>query len=103
MPECWPEGLVELTPREWQVFKLTAAGHTNKMVAAKMQRSTKTIEKFKMNIFYKWNVSSNIAMIRVGLRFGVLSTDQFLASKVDEHCRHEVPMHSISKTKPKDT
>jgi DNA-binding CsgD family transcriptional regulator len=83
----------ELTPREREVFKLVAAGYQTKMVAAKMQLSNKTVEKFKMNIFYKWKVSSNVAMIRVGLRHGELTLNEFLASKVDENCGHQKPQH----------
>jgi DNA-binding NarL/FixJ family response regulator len=50
-----------LTARELQVLRLVAAGKTNKMVAAELGLSEKTIDRHVSNIFTKLDVSSRAA------------------------------------------
>jgi DNA-binding CsgD family transcriptional regulator len=50
-----------LTVRELQVLRLVAAGKTNKMVAAELGLSEKTIDRHVSNIFTKLDVSSRAA------------------------------------------
>ncbi|HEY7643470.1 MAG TPA: response regulator transcription factor, partial [Hyphomicrobiales bacterium] len=50
-----------LTARELQVLRLIAAGHTNKVVAAQLFLSEKTVDRHVSNIFTKLNVPSRAA------------------------------------------
>jgi DNA-binding CsgD family transcriptional regulator len=50
-----------LTPRELQVLRLLAAGHTNKAIAAELVLSKRTVDRHVSNIFGKLGVSSRAA------------------------------------------
>jgi DNA-binding CsgD family transcriptional regulator len=52
---------VDLTPREQQVLRLLAAGKTNKVIAAELSLSERTIDRHVSNIFNKLDVSSRAA------------------------------------------
>lgn len=72
---------------------LLCHGHSNKECAELMGCNLKTIEKHRQTVYYKWNVCSITAMIRVALRGRHMSLDYFLESKVGEDCYHERPQH----------
>ena len=50
-----------LTPRELEVLRLVAAGHTNRAIAAALVLSEKTVARHVANIFTKLNLSSRAA------------------------------------------
>ena len=50
-----------LTPRELQVLRLVAAGHTNKAIAAELVLSERTVDRHVSNTFAKLRVSSRAA------------------------------------------
>jgi len=50
-----------LTPRELQVLRLVAAGHTNKAIAAELVLSERTVDRHVSNTFAKFGVSSRAA------------------------------------------
>ena len=50
-----------LTPRELQVLRSVAAGKTNKVIAAELCRSVKTVDRHVSNIFTKLDVASRAA------------------------------------------
>ena len=50
-----------LTPRELQVLRLVAAGETNKVIAAELVLSERTVDRHVSNIFTKLGVSSRAA------------------------------------------
>jgi DNA-binding NarL/FixJ family response regulator len=50
-----------LTPRERQVLRLVAAGHTNKAIAAELSLSEKTVDRHVSNMLNKLDVPSRAA------------------------------------------
>ena len=56
-----PNGNRGLTPRELQVLRLVAAGHTNKAIAAELVLSERTVDRHVSNTFAKFGVSSRAA------------------------------------------
>jgi DNA-binding NarL/FixJ family response regulator len=50
-----------LTPREVEVLRLVAAGKSNRMVAAELVLSEKTVARHLANIFAKLDLSSRSA------------------------------------------
>ena len=70
-PPIWPEPSSSttrtaadshgLTPRELQVLRLVAAGRTNKLIAAELVVSERTVDRHVSNIFSKLRVSSRSA------------------------------------------
>jgi DNA-binding CsgD family transcriptional regulator len=57
-----PSGRVHpLTPRELQVLRLVAAGHTNKAIAAELSLSEKTVDRHVSNMLTKLDVPSRAA------------------------------------------
>lgn len=59
--EAHPPEASPLTARELEVLRLLAAGVTNKVIAARLSLSEKTIERHVSNIFTKLDVSSRAA------------------------------------------
>ena len=56
-----PNGNRGLTPRELQVLRLVAAGHTNKAIAAELVLSERTVDRHVSNTFAKFGVGSRAA------------------------------------------
>ena len=56
-----------LSPRERQVLRLIALGHTNQQVADMLCLSVKTIETYRQRIMKKWGVNSTTALVRLAL------------------------------------
>lgn len=54
-----------LSPREWEVANMVAAGKSNKKIAADLGLSEKTIEKHRSNCVSKLRVKSSTEMVRV--------------------------------------
>jgi DNA-binding CsgD family transcriptional regulator len=61
-----PSGISDLTPRERQVARLAAAGHSNGEVAARLFLSQKTVEYHLHKVFTKLGVASraDLAVVR---------------------------------------
>ena len=58
----------ELTPREREIVKLIAEGHTNQQIADLLHRSVKTIESHRSNILRKLNVHDSIELVKYAVR-----------------------------------
>ncbi len=56
-----PSHIHGLTPRELQILRLVAAGKTNKMIAAQLFLSERTVERHLSNIFTKLDISTRTA------------------------------------------
>lgn len=97
-----------LSPRERAVLYLIARGHSNKQIAQQLFRSTKTIEKHRQSIYYKWNVRSETALVRVALRTGEMQYWDFISSREGENCHHAIPgnqvriINRVKKRKPQN-
>ncbi len=59
---------VELTPREREVVKLIAEGHTNQQIADLLHRSVKTIESHRANILRKLDIHDSIELVKYAIR-----------------------------------
>jgi len=58
----------ELTPREREVVKLIAEGHTNQQIADLLHRSIKTIESHRANILRKLDIHDTIELVKYAVR-----------------------------------
>lgn len=71
-----PEKLFKrISTREFQVLELIAKGKKNLEIANSVGINDKTISTFKKRLFNKFNVNSNVEMVDVALRMGILSKD----------------------------
>jgi DNA-binding NarL/FixJ family response regulator len=66
--------LPELTPREQQVLVGVAQGYTSKEIAAKLQRSVKTVVKHRSNMMRKLSLHDASAVTRYAIANGLLSS-----------------------------
>ncbi len=68
-----PAGSVaELSEREIDVLKLTAAGHSNKAVATELEIGVKTVETYKARAMEKLGFQSRVELVRYALARGWL-------------------------------
>jgi DNA-binding NarL/FixJ family response regulator len=63
-----------LTPREREIVKLIAEGHSNKEVAVKLGISLKTVETHRATIMRKLNLSSSATLVRYAIRNKLVET-----------------------------
>jgi DNA-binding CsgD family transcriptional regulator len=57
------EGTPRLTPRQWELLRLVAAGHTNAQIARSLGLPEGTVRKHLENIYARLNVSSRTAAV----------------------------------------
>jgi DNA-binding NarL/FixJ family response regulator len=60
-----------LTPREVEVLRLVAAGMANRVIAAELHLSEKTVARHISNIFLKLGLSSRVAATRYAYDHGL--------------------------------
>jgi len=82
-PACTPageqaaDGSYELlSPREQQVLRLIALGHTNQQVADRLSLSIKTVETYKSRLMNKLDLTSRAALVRYALQRGLLEEEE---------------------------
>lgn len=68
-----PSGFDELSPREIEVLRLVARGHSNKEIAAALEISVKTVETHKANAMAKLGLATRAAVVRFAIGEGWLS------------------------------
>lgn len=61
-----------LTPRELEVLKLIAEGHTSKEIAATLVLSNKTVESHRANILGKLGMRDRVDLTRYAIRRGLI-------------------------------
>ena len=67
------EGPVEpLTPREMEVLRLIAEGHTNRQIAEVLSISVRTVESHRANLMSKLGLHSRVELVRYAKRHGFL-------------------------------
>jgi len=64
-----------LSPREDQVLRLLAQGHSNRQIAARLKLSVKTVETFRARLSKKLRLRGRAALVRYALRTGVVSIE----------------------------
>ena len=67
-----PTGAASLSPREVEVIRLMASGHSNKEVASQLGISVKTVETHRANAMHKLGMHSRIDVVRFALLQGWL-------------------------------
>jgi DNA-binding NarL/FixJ family response regulator len=65
-----------LSPREQQVLRLIALGHTNQQVADMLCLSVKTIETYKARLMAKLDLTGRAALVRYALQRGLLEEQE---------------------------
>lgn len=66
----------DLTPREAEVLRLVASGHTNKEIATTLDVSVKTVETHKANGMTKLGLANRAALVRFAMDQGWLADDR---------------------------
>jgi DNA-binding NarL/FixJ family response regulator len=61
-----------LTPRELEVVKLIAEGHTSKEIAASLVLSVKTVERHRSNVLGKLGMRDRVELTRYAIRRGLV-------------------------------
>jgi two-component system, NarL family, response regulator NreC len=71
-----PPNLDDLTPREQEVLRLLALGHTNREVAELLHVSVRTAEFHRASIQRKLGVSTRSALVRFAIANGPLARER---------------------------
>jgi DNA-binding NarL/FixJ family response regulator len=66
------QALEPLTPRELEVLKLIAEGHTSKEIAALLVLSIKTVDRHRSNILDKLGMRDRVDLTRYAIRRGLV-------------------------------
>jgi DNA-binding CsgD family transcriptional regulator len=67
---------VHLSPRETEILRYIAAGHTTKEVAAALNIAESTAEWHISNVLVKFGAASRSEAVAIGLREGLLGPDE---------------------------
>lgn len=71
-----PEIYDRLTHREREVLQLTAEGHSNAEIAARLFISRRTVETHRANVFDKLGFRTQTDLVRYALRRGIIRLDE---------------------------
>lgn len=69
------DALRVLSPRELEVLKLVAAGHTNQEIADLLVISIKTVQAHRANVMEKLDLENITQLVRFAIRYGLLPPD----------------------------
>ena len=64
--------LRKLSPRQLDVLRLIAAGHTTPGIASRLERSPKTIETHRSEIMKRLGIHDVVGLVRYAIRVGLL-------------------------------
>ena len=67
--------LEQLTPRQREILKLIAEGHSSKQIAQILDASVKTIDSHRANIMERLGVHNVPGLVRFAIRFGLVSIE----------------------------
>jgi DNA-binding NarL/FixJ family response regulator len=65
----------QLTPREIEVLRLVAEGHTNSAIAERLGLSRKTVDVHRTNLMRKLDLHDVTELVKYALRRGLISLD----------------------------
>jgi DNA-binding NarL/FixJ family response regulator len=68
-------GSTTLTPREFEVLKLVAEGHTNQDIADRLGVSRKTVDAHRTNLMRKLCIHDVTELVKYALRNGIIKLD----------------------------
>jgi two-component system response regulator NreC len=75
IPTSEPKVRDVLTPREVEVLRLIAMGHTNRRIADLLCIGVRTVESHRANLMGKLGLCSRVELVRYAARQGLLETD----------------------------
>ena len=61
-----------ITPRQREILKMVAMGHTNREIASSLQISVRTVEVHRFNLMRRLNVRNVAQLLRQSLQQGLL-------------------------------
>ena len=61
-----------ITPRQREILKMVALGHTNREIAESLAISIRTVEVHRFNLMRRLNVRNVAQLLRQGLQHGLL-------------------------------
>ena len=64
--------MLHLTPRQSEILKQVAMGHTNREIAASLDISVRTVEVHRFNLMRRLDVRNVAQLLRMSLRLGLL-------------------------------
>jgi DNA-binding NarL/FixJ family response regulator len=67
-----PPGRDPLTPRETEIVKLVAEGHTSREIAETLVISEKTVERHRANVLEKLGMRDRVELTRYAIRTGLV-------------------------------
>ncbi|HXV68703.1 MAG TPA: response regulator transcription factor [Nitrospira sp.] len=63
---------LRITPRQREILKMVAMGHTNREIAASLDISVRTVEVHRFNLMRRLNVRNVAQLLRQSLQHGLL-------------------------------
>jgi two-component system response regulator NreC len=75
-PAVNPNPIEILTPREFEVLRLLANGHTNREIAKILAISVRTIESHRSNLMSKLHLCSRAALVRFAIKNDLLQSEE---------------------------
>jgi len=63
---------LHITPRQREILKMVAMGHTNREIAASLDISVRTVEVHRFNLMRRLNVRNVAQLLRQALQQGLL-------------------------------
>ena len=68
--------LAELTPRQLEVLRMIAAGHTTKAIARSLNLSVKTVESHRASVMERLNIHDVAGLVRYAIRMGLVTNEK---------------------------
>jgi len=68
--------LAELTPRQLEVLRMIAAGHTTKDIARQLRISVKTVESHRASLMERLNIHEVAGLVRYAIRMGLVTNER---------------------------
>jgi DNA-binding NarL/FixJ family response regulator len=79
--ENGPVPLPGLTPRQQEVLKLIADGHSTKSIARTLNISVKTVETHRAQLMDRLNIHDIAGLVRYAIRLGLVSLEEQVPQK----------------------
>ena len=68
--------LAELTPRQVEVLRMIADGHTTKNIARSLRISVKTVESHRAQLMDRLNIHDVAGLVRYAIRMGLVTIEE---------------------------
>lgn len=67
-----PKAELSITPRQREILKMVALGHTNREIGESLNISVRTVEVHRFNLMRRLNVRNVAQLLRLALQQGLL-------------------------------